>query len=87
MIGGGQQDPQAQSVRFPKKWPLVSRLQTRAPITVPLPGGTALPITKDAHLINGFAEFDPEDQEYWIYKRLSLGAAQWSLGAGQPGGL
>src|SRR6202789_2216613 len=88
MMGQGQSpDPQAQSVRFPKKWPMVSRLQTREPIAVPLPGGTANPITKDAHLINGFAEFDPEDQEYWIYKRLSLGALQWSLGAGTPGSL
>ena len=82
------QDPQAQTVRFPKKWPMVSRLQTRAPITVPLPGGTALPITKDAHLINGFVEFDPEDQEFWIYKRLGLGATPlWSLGGGQAGGM
>lgn len=89
MMGQGQQpDPQAQTVRFPKKWPMVSRLQTRAPITVPLPGGTTLPITKDAHLINAFAEFDPEDQEYWIYKRLGLNATPaWSLGAGTPGGL
>ena len=88
MMGQGQSpDLQAQSVRIPKKWPMVSRLQTRAPITVPLPGGTLMPITKDAHLINGFAEFDPEDQEYWIYKRLSLGALQWSLGAGPGGGL
>jgi len=86
MMGSGQA-PQADSVARPKKWPMVSRLQTRAPIAVPLPGGTANPITKDAHLINGFAEFDPEDQEYWIYKRLSLGALQWSLGAGTPGSL
>jgi|HubBroStandDraft_5_1064220.scaffolds.fasta_scaffold42741_2 hypothetical protein len=86
MMGSGQA-PQAETVTRPKKWPMVSRLQTRAPITVPLPGGTLMPITKDAHLINGFAEFDPEDQEYWIYKRLGLGSTPlWSLGAGDPGG-
>lgn len=83
-----QQDPQAQTVRSPKRWPLVSRLQTRAPITVPLPGGTLMPITKDAHLINGFAEYDPEDKEFWIYKRLGLAAtASFALGAGTPGGM
>ncbi len=88
--GNGQQDFQAPSVRAPKKWPMVSRLQTRAPITVPLPGGTTLPITKDAHLINGFAEFDAEDQEYWIYKRLGLAATptwQLSTGGNGPGGM
>jgi hypothetical protein len=47
----------------PLRWPLVNQLQARNP---------NLPLQKDARLINCFAEFDSEDKEYWIYKRLGL---------------
>lgn len=50
---------------IPKRWPLISRLQVRSTSAV-------LPLTKDARLVNGFAEFDPEDNAYWIYKRPGL---------------
>lgn len=55
--------PQAQTVAIPHRWPLVNRLQTRSP---------AVPLTKDARLINCYAEFDQEDKDYWIYKRLGI---------------
>lgn len=55
------QAQQAQSVPLPKRWPLVSRFQSR---------GSSPVLTKDARLINCYAEYDAEDREYWIYKRL-----------------
>ena len=55
---------QAQTVAIPKRWPLVSPLETRTSV---------LPLTKDARLINGYVEFDPADQEYWVWRRPGLG--------------
>jgi hypothetical protein len=54
------------ALEVPKRWPLISKLQTR---------NADVPLTQDARLINCYAEFDPEDEEFWIYKRLGLGAA------------
>ena len=51
---------QAQSVELPKRWPLVSPLQTRT---------SATPLTKGARLINGYAELDPATKEFEIWKR------------------
>jgi len=47
-----------------------------------------LPLTKDARLINCYAELDPEDNEYWIYKRLGLSATPiYAPGAGNGQGI
>ena len=47
----------------PLRWPLVNQLQARNP---------DLPLSKDARLYNCYAEYDSEDKEYWVYKRLGL---------------
>lgn len=60
---------QAETVEIPKRLPLVNRLQSRSPIQLS-PFNKV--ITTDARIINGYAEFDPEDKEYWIYKRPGL---------------
>jgi hypothetical protein len=64
------QVPQAQTVDMPKTWPLVAKMQSRQPIVFPVVNG--VPVLKDAHLINGYVEFDPEDNEFWVYKRPGL---------------
>jgi hypothetical protein len=64
-----EQVQQALPTRIPKRWPLVNKLQARAPGT---------PLTKDARLINCYAEYDPEDKEYWVYKRLGLSPSVYS---------
>lgn len=63
-------------IELPKRFPLYSPLSTRS---------GDVPLTKDARLINGFVEYDPTDQEYWIYKRPGLAANAtlvWPGGAG-----
>ncbi len=57
------QTPQARSIAVPKRLPLVNHLQTRVVGSV---------LTKDARLINCYAEYDPEDRAYWVYKRVGL---------------
>lgn len=54
-----------QRIELPKRFPLYSPLGNRT---------GNVPLTKDARLVNGYVEYDPEDKEYWIYKRLGLGA-------------
>ena len=61
------------ALNIPKRWPLVSKLNVRQ---------SALPMTQDARLVNCYAEFDPELDEFWIYKRLGLS----STSAFGPGG-
>jgi len=55
--------PRSDTLRIPQRWPLMSVLQDRT---------SATPLQADARLINAYVEFDPEDEEYWIYKRLGL---------------
>jgi hypothetical protein len=50
---------------IPRRFPLVSKTQTRTSVA---------PFTSDARLINCYAEYDPQDKEFWIYKRMGLGA-------------
>src|SRR5271170_2766428 len=57
------QSRQAQSVAIPKRWPLVQSLYTRDP---------NVPITQDSRLVNAYAELDPQDNEYWVYKRFGI---------------
>lgn len=67
----------AQTVDIPKRWPLVSKFQSR---------DTGTPITKDARLINCYAELDPEDNEYWIWKRPGIAATPiWTVTGGGLG--
>ena len=54
---------QANTVAIPRRWPLVQQFYTRSPNT---------PITKDARLVNAYAEKDPADGEYWVFKRLGV---------------
>jgi hypothetical protein len=74
--------PSAQTLSIPKRWPLVNRFQSR---------DIGTPITRDARLINCFAELDPEDQEYYIYKRLGISPTPlWTespVGGSNAGGL
>lgn len=62
---------------MPENFPLVAPLQTRSP---------DLPLTKDARLYNGYAEFNSLSKEYDIYKRMGLGATPFvseTAGVGQ----
>jgi hypothetical protein len=60
MAWSARQNP---SVAIPKRFPLVNRMQARSPNLNP---------EKDARLINCYAELDPEDRAYWIYKRFGI---------------
>lgn len=79
------QIPQAQTVRAPKRWPLVNRLQARS--AVQLASLTDAPLQKDARLVNAFAEFDAEDQAYWVFKRPGLGSTPFVTAGGAATGL
>lgn len=60
--------PQYQTVAVPKRWPLVNQFQSRSPTT---------PLNKDARLVNCYAEYDAEDKDYWIYKRLGIASTAY----------
>lgn len=62
----------------PVRLPLFNPLETRTSL---------LPLEKDCRLYNAFAEENPIDQSYWIYKRAGLSEAMYSLGAGAGLGL
>jgi hypothetical protein len=64
----------SEHVDRPLRWPLVNELQART---------TTKPLTKDARLINCYAEYDQEDKEYWVYKRLGMGETPY-LNVGSP---
>jgi hypothetical protein len=67
--------PQAQSISAPKRLPLVIR-----------PDNRDSTLNKDARLVNCYVEStDPDNQEYWIYKRpgLTFNAVFASNQAGQ----
>ena len=72
------QDPQARSVSLPKRWPLVSQLYRRDP---------TVPFTKDARLVNAYAERDPGDGKYWVFRRLGVGSTPFQSISGYPQGL
>ncbi|SRR6266404_675925 len=56
---------QAQTVALPHRWPLVQQLYTRS---------ATVPLTKDARLVNAFAELDQTDKDYWVFKRVGVGS-------------
>lgn len=74
---GQPQETQSETVRQPKRWPLVQQFYTRSP---------DLPLTKDARLVNGFAEKDPSDGVYWIFKRVGVGSVPLYPSSGYPNG-
>jgi hypothetical protein len=54
--------------------PAANDTPQRLPLYTPLETRTAFPpFSKDCRLYNGFAELDPVNQQYWIYKRVGLG--------------
>ena len=55
--------PQSPTTAMPKRLPLVNKLQSRSPNFSP---------EKDARLVNCYAEFDPEDKAFWVYKRFGI---------------
>lgn len=60
---------------LPKRWPLVQTPENRA-----------ADFTKDAQLINCYAEKSPKDGDYWLYKRVGFSAAiQTFTGVGRGG--
>lgn len=68
----------AQTVAMPQRWPLVQQFYTRS---------SDIPITKDARLVNAFAEKDSEN-EYWVNKRVGISPTpQFTLPNGQAGGV
>lgn len=52
-----------QRIELPDRFPLFAPLASRDGET---------PLTKDSRLFNGYAEFDPADKQYWIYKRPGM---------------
>src|SRR5208282_11370 len=66
------------------RWPLVQQLYTRIPVLYPDSGYP--PLTKDARLVNAYAEMVPGTKgDYWVFKRLGVGPiAQATFGL--PGG-
>jgi hypothetical protein len=79
----GEQVQQAGSVRVPKRFPLASKLGFRA-TTINLSDPTIRSPVSDAIIINGYAELDPEDNQYWVEKRL--GNQTVGMQAGNAGG-
>lgn len=67
----------AQTLEIPKRWPLVQSFYTRSP---------NLPVQYDARVVNGYAEKDPADNEYWVYKRPGVGSIPFATPLGFPGG-
>lgn len=63
------QAQQAPSVRVPKRLPLVSKPGFRS-TAFGLKDPTVLSPVSDAALFNCYAELDPEDNQYWVGKRL-----------------
>lgn len=74
---GQQQDPQAPSVRQPKRWPLVQQFYSRSPDT---------PLLQDSRLVNAYTEQDPTDGLYWVFKRVGIAPAPLYPQTGYPGG-
>lgn len=64
MMGGEDQPPsggQTKSMQIPKRWPLANQ-----------PSNRSTDVTKDARLVNCYAEKDPNGQGYEIEKRWGL---------------
>lgn len=75
---------QAPSVRIPKRFPLVSKPGFRS-TTFTLADPTVRSPVSDAAMINAYAELDPEDNLYWVEKRL--GTITLTTSAGAAGGV
>lgn len=55
----------------PKRWPLVTSIQTRSSET-----------HKDGRLVNAYAELDAQTGEYWVEKRTGIAPTPFISGAG-----
>jgi hypothetical protein len=77
----GQEVQQAPSVRVPKRFPLVSRPGFRS-TTLKLSDPTVRSPVSDAALLNCYAELDPEDNQYWVEKRLGTKTIATVTGGG-----
>jgi hypothetical protein len=75
---------QAPSVRIPKRFPLVTRPGFRS-TTLKLTDPTVRSPVSDAALFNCYAELDPEDNQYWVQKRL--GTKTLATQSGNAGGV
>lgn len=65
--------PQAQTAAVPHRLPLVNKIQSRDPN-----------FTKDARIINGFAEYDTLLQDFFVQRRPGLGPPTYShTGSGE----
>src|SRR5271166_4480536 len=79
MNPAGQSDLQVQqapSMRAPKRWPLVNNLNSRSNV-----------FTKDARLINAYAEKDRTTGEYQVEKRPGFALTPVIPGGGQGQGI
>src|SRR5271170_811167 len=66
---GDLQVQQAPWMKAPKRWPLVQQ-----------PSNRSTSFTKDARLVNCYAEKQPDGQ-YDVEKRFGLGPVAWTLGS------
>lgn len=71
-------------MRVPKRFPLATRPGFRS-TALALTDPTVLSPVSDAALINAYAELDPEDNQYWVEKRL--GIVRLANAAGLAGGV
>jgi hypothetical protein len=83
-VPGDQALPQAPTVRVPKRFPLVARPGFRS-TTIALTDPTVRSPVSDAALFNCYAELDPEDNQYWVEKRL--GTSTLATASGNAGGI
>src|SRR5580692_8990840 len=77
MMEPGQTDLQVQqagSMRQPKRWPLVTQ-----------PSNRSTSFTKDARLVNCYAE--KHEEGYQVEKRFGLGPVAWTLAPGLGQGI
>jgi hypothetical protein len=79
-----EQVQQAPTVRVPKRFPLVAKPGFRS-TTLKLSDPTVTSPVSDSILINAYAELDPEDNEYWVEKRL--GNVTLTTQTGNAGGV
>lgn len=71
-------------MRVPKRFPLAARPGFRS-TTLALADPTVRSPVSDAALINAYAELDPEDNQYWVEKRL--GTETLATVSGTAGGV
>lgn len=80
----GDQVQQAPSVRVPKRFPLVAKPGFRS-TTFALADPTVRSPVSDAAMFNAYAELDPEDNLFWVEKRL--GNVTLTTSSGAAGGV